>query len=552
MFCPNCGCETDPNAVFCKKCGCQLKMDEKAPAKKHNGKKKIVLGVAMGILLIASISIAGVYILKIQPEKKYARALTTGQKYMEEEQYEQAIDSYKEAIRISPKEIEPYKNLAKAYLAVDDIDHAEEIYNVIVRVIEDDYNEKKTLSEEDTDMYRDVINYYGEKGDTDKVNDLSDAVIDMLDKDEEKQEFEGLKNFYGMNWAYYNKLLELQEKYGEGEKRYSNNNFSDYLTGLCFAKLIDMNGDKQEELILIYGDQSSEESSSTTPAYTEEVWEYRDGQILNLYQGNALKYGDAMMATSFIINKNGTPFITTGYAGYTCKYNVYGYDNEQFGIVKTMESDFNLNCKVDDQAVSRDIFVAEVEEWTAKVEEYDLSCGTERENLTLQELNRTFSMLKERLKIGMENDTVTQKEEIQSNIPADAVQYNGHSYYLYELDNITSGEAAEKYCESLGGYLATVTSAEENQFLYDYISGLGYKNAHFGLTDSEQEGIWKWVTGEKVGYTNFHPGEPNGENEDEDYAMFYFKYEDGTWNDGDFNGRTVEAGNTFLCEWGCG
>lgn len=32
--------------------------------------------------------------------------------------------------------------------------------------------------------------------------------------------------------------------------------------------------------------------------------------------------------------------------------------------------------------------------------------------------------------------------------------------------------------------------------------------------------------------------------------MFYFKYQDGTWNDGDFGGQTVNSGRVFVCEWG--
>lgn len=319
MFCPKCGNEVDSKAVFCKKCGYQLKVEAKTDKKKSDVKKRITAGIILVIIIVAAIAGGGFYILKVQPEKKYDVVLETGQKYMEEELYEQAIASYKEAIRIAPKQIAPYRNLANAYLALNDVENLEATYDDAIEVITDTYKDESELSEEATDVYKDVIKHYGEKGDIDKVGDLSDEVINMLDKEEEKEEFEDLKKFYQMNWAYYNKLLEKQEKYGEGEKLFSVVNAGDYLTGLCFAKLVDMNGDQQDELILIYGDPENAESSNTTPVYIEEVWQYQDGQIQEIYQGSALEYNDAMQATSYIINQNNQYYITVGRVGYLDK-----------------------------------------------------------------------------------------------------------------------------------------------------------------------------------------------------------------------------------------
>ena len=42
---------------------------------------------------------------------------------------------------------------------------------------------------------------------------------------------------------------------------------------------------------------------------------------------------------------------------------------------------------------------------------------------------------------------------------------------------------------------------------------------------------------------------PNMESKNEDYAMFYYKYTDGTWNDGDFGRYTANSGKAFICEW---
>lgn len=137
------------------------------------------------------------------------------------------------------------------------------------------------------------------------------------------------------------------------------------------------------------------------------------------------------------------------------------------------------------------------------------------------------------------------------NIPLSAAQTQSPQINSYEVFNngISSWDVAEEYCESLGGHLATLTSQEENDYVYQIVRNAGYTNAYFGLTDKDVEGTWVWVTGEAVSYTNWHSGEPNHENSNEDYAMFYFKYSDGTWNDGDFGGRTVSGGTAFICEW---
>lgn len=136
------------------------------------------------------------------------------------------------------------------------------------------------------------------------------------------------------------------------------------------------------------------------------------------------------------------------------------------------------------------------------------------------------------------------------NIPDDAVEYNGHYYYLYTGGIASTYDEAAQYCNSKGGYLATLASQEENDFVYSYISRQGFESAYFGLSDSASEGNWEWCTGEPLYYTNWHSGEPNSENPNEDYALFYYKYSDGSWNDGDFGGSTVNGGNAFICEWG--
>lgn len=155
--------------------------------------------------------------------------------------------------------------------------------------------------------------------------------------------------------------------------------------------------------------------------------------------------------------------------------------------------------------------------------------------------------------IKISNDVMTvlidpiimEKKEITVN---DAFEYNGHYYKIY--NNCDTWEDSLSYCENLGGHLATITSAEENDALFNYMKESGYETAYFGFTDRDNESEWKWVTGENVDYTNWSSGEPNNDgNGEENYAEFYYKYTDGTWNDGNFNNGTTNDKCNFICEW---
>ena len=135
-------------------------------------------------------------------------------------------------------------------------------------------------------------------------------------------------------------------------------------------------------------------------------------------------------------------------------------------------------------------------------------------------------------------------------IPADALTYNGHSYYIYS-DVAETWEEAKVYCETRGGHLAVITNDAENTALFNYMKNSGYDSAYFGFSDAEQEGAWKWVTGERVSYTNWgDDDEPNGDTY-ENYGMFYSSvYSNGEWNDGDFvDIYTSDGGLAFICEW---
>lgn len=136
---------------------------------------------------------------------------------------------------------------------------------------------------------------------------------------------------------------------------------------------------------------------------------------------------------------------------------------------------------------------------------------------------------------------------ITADIPEGALNWNSHYYFVF--DNCKSWEEAAEYCESRGGHLATITSADENVAVFSFVNQSGYESAYLGLSDSVNEGTWSWITGESTDFLNWHSGEPNGESSTEDYAMFYYKFSDGTWNDGEFGSGTSNGGTAFICEW---
>lgn len=141
-------------------------------------------------------------------------------------------------------------------------------------------------------------------------------------------------------------------------------------------------------------------------------------------------------------------------------------------------------------------------------------------------------------------------DETNFQLPEGAKSFNDHWYYVYNIEEIKDWKSAKEFCEEQNGHLATISSEEENQFIYNYMKNdMGYQSAYFGFTDENTEGTWEWVNGEEVVYTNWNSTEPNQENAKEDYAMFYYKYNDGFWNDGDFDGKTINGGTAFICEW---
>ena len=108
--------------------------------------------------------------------------------------------------------------------------------------------------------------------------------------------------------------------------------------------------------------------------------------------------------------------------------------------------------------------------------------------------------------------------------------YNGNKYELYN-SSLTWLEA-EKFAESKGGHLVTITSENEQKFVETLIKN-GTKNNYFiGANNYNQRFAWNWITNEKLEYTNWNTNQPDFYEGKEYFGMIY-KYSDyyGKWND---------------------
>lgn len=141
------------------------------------------------------------------------------------------------------------------------------------------------------------------------------------------------------------------------------------------------------------------------------------------------------------------------------------------------------------------------------------------------------------------NDT----EEIQSK--KEEKKDLKHTYKLIQSN--LNWEEAKAYCESLGGYLATITSKEEEATVLNLLENSDVKVLWLGANDLNSVGNFKWINGEDFSYANWAVNEPNNNNGVEHYLVLYKVEGNWLWNDGPLNtNEYYKAENIgFVCEW---
>ncbi|HYE60667.1 MAG TPA: lectin-like protein [Phycisphaerales bacterium] len=117
---------------------------------------------------------------------------------------------------------------------------------------------------------------------------------------------------------------------------------------------------------------------------------------------------------------------------------------------------------------------------------------------------------------------------------------NNSDYYLY--DRGPAGPMlwtdAEAFAVSLGGHLASIADAEENEFVRSQVVNFGGvdRRAWIGLNDAASINNYVWSDGTPVNFLNWAAGEPNHANGTEFYAEMLGG--NGLWNDQDNDGPT--------------
>lgn len=151
------------------------------------------------------------------------------------------------------------------------------------------------------------------------------------------------------NELFIDKILEYQKKYGEGEAVEIDDSSMFGTQGVAYAKLIDFDGDGQDELLIEHSDEPIENDNGATAAKVE-VWAYRDGGIEKVYEPDTLVYTMCAGVSLRVCEYDGTygfkRYLHDGetinfkevpdgfnqsHDGYECEFNAY--DGKSFSAI---------------------------------------------------------------------------------------------------------------------------------------------------------------------------------------------------------------------------
>jgi len=132
--------------------------------------------------------------------------------------------------------------------------------------------------------------------------------------------------------------------------------------------------------------------------------------------------------------------------------------------------------------------------------------------------------------------------------PKGARRFGEHHYMLFDMR--LTWHLARRQCEALGGHLARIETAEEQQFVASLISVGRRKKYWLDGSDEVVEGRWVFGNGKELTYTNWDTNEPNNQSGLQHCLQIYRgrnregRNWHGLWDDDNAGSR-----KGFVCEW---
>lgn len=184
MYCENCGKKIRDDSRFCLYCGTKVEEDVRggmayvhtdAAGNGERGRKGkkykngIIISVA-AVFVAAFAVFTGIHIYN-KPENRLSRALDLGQKYLLEEDYEQAVVAFDKVIEIEPMNVDAYVGKAEAYIGMDH-------YDMAIEALEEGYQ----ITKKDEKIEDNLIGIYIEVVDDRIIMDGYEERLEIYDR----------------------------------------------------------------------------------------------------------------------------------------------------------------------------------------------------------------------------------------------------------------------------------------------------------------------------------------------------------------------------------
>ena len=414
IFCQNCGAVNMKHANFCTQCGKPIESIRgikrfmqcfKSPNKRCRigswmASLSVIVCLVSAISALAlpkSVSNTDVPVIANQAEKEPAKAmepsyedfLKAGHEQLAKKDYTKAEESFYKALKLEPEKMEAYQYLVDTYVSQEDMKQAAEVYKDAVKIINDNYSSANSLVDDGEELYLKAIDFFEAQDDEEYAIQLVEDILSMtkdqgtIAKLEEKQKkYKQIKSY-----AAYNQLLnDYIATYGEGTA--TGQGYNSYLSGLCFAKLIDFDQDGDEELLLAYYDA---EKTRGIWVHEVEVWTY-DDELRQIYANQSLSDG-GMSSSVALSDINGKPCISSGTLGMPSKVSMWGYTGEQFAEVGSINYDPGVQYIVNGASVTNEECQSALNQWENEVTKYWLLSPEQDCNQALAEISSTHATL---------------------------------------------------------------------------------------------------------------------------------------------------------------